>query len=205
MPNITGYDDPSVGYNSSMTQLSNGMSSSAAASGGFAGMGGSVSASGVGGAIGAIGSAVGDIFSGIGDQKSAAAYDAAAEVALQNENVVKGSLVTQLSQQQRNFNLTLGAQNNQIAGAGFSGGSFVNGSGMAGSGSGYYLKRASTGQFNMNEATITAQNYLQQQGYAQQATADEQMAKQANSAATGSFIGAGFSAISAVASIAMMA
>ena len=170
-----------------------------ASSTGLLGMGGSgLTASGVSGAISGIGTAVGD-FAAVGaDNQSAAAYEAAAQVALSNEQVVKGSLVTQIAQEQRKFELTMGAQRAQLAGAGFM-------QGDGGSGSGYYLGKASTSQFNVNTSQITTQNYLQQQGYAQQATADENSAAQAQKAAQGDMFGGAMSVVSSIAAVAMMA
>ena len=173
-----------------------------ASSTGLLGMGGSgLTASGVSGAISGIGTAVGD-FAAVGaDNQSAAAYEAAAQVALSNEQVVKGSLVTQIAQEQRKFELTMGAQRAQLAGAGFMQGDSSGG----GSGSGYYLGKASTQQFNVNTSQITEQNYLQQQGYAQQATADENSAAQAQKAAQGDMFGGALSVVSSIAAVAMMA
>ena len=172
-----------------------------ASSTGLLGMGGSgLTASGVSGAISGIGNAIGD-FAAVGSaNQSAAAYEAAAQVALSNEQVVKGSLVTQIAQTQRQFELTMGAQQAQLAGAGF-----MQGGSGDGSGSGYYLGKASTQQFNVNTSQITSQNYLQQQGYAQQATADENSAAQAQKAAQGDMFGGAMSVVSSIAAVAMMA
>ena len=203
MPNISGsYSDP-VGI---APQYGTAVGATAGSTSGVFGMGGTgFTAAGVSGAISGVGNAVSDIFSGITAGQSAAAYEEAAQVALSNENVVKGSLVTQIAQQQRAFNLTMGSQAAQIGAAGFSGGSFVPGGGLTESGTGAYLKAASTQQFNLNTANTRAQAYLTEQGYAQQAAADESMAKQAQAAQSGSFLGAGFSAVSSIAMIAMMA
>ena len=176
-----------------------------ASSTGLLGMGGSgLTASGVSGAISGIGNAVGDFTAAGAAGQSASEYEAAAQVALSNEQVVKGSLVTQIAQEQRKFELTMGAQNAQLGSAGFTNGTFVNGTGMSGSGTGYYLGKASTQQFNVNTSQITSQNYLQQQGYAQQATADENSAEQAKKAAQGGMFGGVMSAIYSIASVAMM-
>ena len=173
-----------------------------ASSTGLLGMGGSgLTASGVSGAISGIGTAVGDFTAEGAANQSAAEYEAAAQVALSNEQVVKGSLVTQIAQEQRKFELTMGAQRAQLAGAGFMQGDSSGG----GSGSGYYLGKASTSQFNVNTSQITEQNYLQQQGYAQQATADENSAAQAQKAAQGDMFGGAMSVVSSIAAVAMMA
>ena len=184
-------------YGGSSTGLLGGASST-----GLLGMGGSgLTASGVSGAISGAGTAIGD-FAAVGaDNQSAAAYEAAAQVALSNEQVVKGSLVTQIAQEQRKFELTMGTQRAQLAGAGFMQGDSSGG----GSGSGYYLGKASTQQFNVNTSQITEQNYLQQQGYAAQATADENSAEQAKKAAQGGMFGGIMSVVSSIASVAMMA
>ena len=200
MPNIdsgTWDNTGQVGtYGGSSTGLLGGASST-----GLLGMGGSgLTASGVSGAISGIGTAIGD-FAAVGaDNQSAAAYEAAAQVALSNEQVVKGSLVTQIAQEQRKFELTMGAQRAQLAGAGFMQGDSSGG----GSGSGYYLGKASTQQFNVNTSQIATQNYLQQQGYAQQAQADENSAAQAEKAAQSGMFGGAMSVISSIASVAMM-
>ena len=199
MPNIS--DNSGLTMNYSMVGGGAG-----GATTGVLGMGGTgLTAGGVGGAISGIGSAAADIFAGMAAGQSANSYEQAAQVALSNEQVVKGSLVTQIAQQQRAFDITMGAQNAQIGAAGFSNGQFVSGKGMTGSGSGAYLARSSTTQFNLNTSQIREQSYLTQQGYAQQAAADESMAKQAKAAEGGSFLGAGFSALSSVAMIALMA
>ena len=166
---------------------------------GLLGMGGSgLTASGVSGAISGIGNAIGDFAAAGAANQSASEYEAAAQVALSNEQVVKGSLVTQIAQAQRQFELTMGTQRAQLAGAGFMQG------GSSGSGSGYYLGKASTQQFNVNTSQITEQNYLQQQGYAQQATADENSAAQAQKAAQGDMLGGAMSIVSSLATVAMM-
>ena len=171
-----------------------------ASSTGLLGMGGSgLTASGVSGAISGIGNAIGDFAAAGAAGQSASEYEAAAQVALSNEQVVKGSLVTQIAQAQRQFELTMGTQRAQLAGAGFMQG------GSSGSGSGYYLGKASTQQFNVNTSQITEQNYLQQQGYAQQATADENSAAQAQKAAQGDMFGGAMSVVSSIAAVAMMA
>ena len=173
-----------------------------ASSTGLLGMGGSgLTASGVSGAISGIGNAIGDFAAAGADNQSAAAYEAAAQVALSNEQVVKGSLVTQIAQEQRKFELTMGTQRAQLAGAGFMQGDSSGG----GSGSGYYLGKASTQQFNVNTSQITEQNYLQQQGYANQATADENSAAQAEKAAHSGMFGGVMSVVSSIAAVAMMA
>ena len=173
-----------------------------ASSTGLLGMGGSgLTASGVSGAISGIGTAVGDFAAAGAAGQSASEYEAAAQVALSNEQVVKSSLVTQIAQEQRKFELTMGAQRAQLAGAGFMQGDSSGG----GSGSGYYLGKASTQQFNVNTSQITSQNYLQQQGYAQQATADENSAAQAQKAAQGDMFGGALSVVSSIAAVAMMA
>ena len=201
MPNIdsgTWDNTGQVGtYGGSSTGLLGGASST-----GLLGMGGSgLTASGVSGAISGAGTAIGDFTAAGAANQSAAEYEAAAQVALSNEQVVKGSLVTQIAQEQRKFELTMGAQRAQLAGAGFMQGDSSGG----GSGSGYYLGKASTQQFNVNTSQITSQNYLQQQGYAQQATADENSAEQAKKAAQGGMFGGAMSAVSAIAAVAMMA
>ena len=164
-----------------------------------------MSGSGVGGVVSAVGNVVGDLMTAQAQRASARSYDEAAKMALANENVVKGSVITQVAQQQRAFDLTIGQQNAQIGAAGFSNGTFVPGKGMTGSGSGAYLKETSTSQFNLNTAHIRSQGYLTEQGYEQQARADQSMAEQARAAATGSDVGAAFSAVSAVAQVAAMA
>ena len=171
-----------------------------ASSTGLLGLGGSgLTASGVSGAISGVGTAFGDFTAAGAANQSAAEYEAAAQVALSNEQVVKGSLVTQIAQEQRKFELTMGTQRAQLAGAGFMQG------GSSGSGSGYYLGKASTQQFNVNTSQITTQNYLQQQGYAQQAQADENSAAQAQKAAQGDMFGGALSVVSSIAAVAMMA
>ena len=173
-----------------------------ASSTGLLGMGGSgLTSSGVSGALSGVGNAIGDFTAAGAAGQSASEYEAAAQVALSNEQVVKGSLVTQIAQEQRKFELTMGAQRAQLAGAGFMQGDSSGG----GSGSGYYLGKASTQQFNVNTSQITSQNYLQQQGYAQQATADENSAAQAQKAAQGDMFGGAMSVVSSIAAVAMMA
>ena len=164
-----------------------------------------MSGQGVAGVVSAVGNVVGDLMTAQAQGSSARAYDEAAQIALANENVVKGSVITEVSQQQRAFNLLMGSQNAQIGAAGFSNGTFVPGSGMSGSGSGAYLARASTTQFNLNTAHITEQGFLTEESYQQQANADQSMAKQARAAQSGSYVGAAFSAVSAVAQVAAMA
>lgn len=204
MPNITDYGGNDVsGLTMNYSLLGSGgnsvpsMGSAVASGGGLLGMGGTgFTAAGVGGVVSDIGSAIGDIYSASADNTSAGQYDAAAEVALENKQITAGSLITQTAQAQRQFNMVQGAQTTQIAGAGFN---------TAGSGTAQALQRAGQEQFSVNMNTIMGNNYTQQQSYQEQATADENAAKAAKGAAGGSLLGAGFSAVAAIASVAMMA
>ena len=190
---------PNIDQTTSLNTAQNGAVAGGASSTGLLGLGGSgLTASGVSGAISGVGTAFGDFTAAGAANQSASEYEAAAQVALSNEQVVKGSLVTQIAQEQRKFELTMGTQRAQLAGAGFM-------QGDGGSGSGYYLGKASTQQFNVNTSQITTQNYLQQQGYAQQAQADENSAAQAQKAAQGDMFGGALSVVSSIAAVAMMA
>jgi hypothetical protein len=181
---------------STMMGSGSGGASSAALGGGSPSSGSMPSGGmGVAGVISAVGTAYSDYSTAVADQKSAGEYDAAAEVALQNENIVKGSLITQTSQAQRQFNMTQGAQTSQIAAAGFNPGSTT----------AQYLQKNNQNQFNVNMNTITGNAVVQEQGYASQATADENAAKAAMAASGGSMMGAAFSTVSAIAQVAQMA
>ena len=170
---------------------------------GFQGTG--ATGSGVGGAIQGIGNAVGDILTASGDQASAKEYTEAAVIALQNKQVEANSLITQTSAAARQLESIQGATTAQVGAAGFNTGTFVAGKGVVGGGTAGSLRAANQTNFNMNTSAMVANNYLQQSGYQQQATADEEAAAASNRAATGSYIGAGFSALSSIANVAMMA
>ena len=211
MPNI----DDGGGYIDSGTwnTAPSGGGSTPPANGGVSGFQGTgATASGVSGAIQGIGNAVGDILTATGDQASAKEYTQAAVIALQNKQVEQGSLLTQTSAMNRQFQLAQGAQTAQISASGFNPGTYGNGGGGAitqgtqgGSSTVAGLRTMAFANFSMNRQAMISNNYLQQEAYQQQATADENAAKASNAAATGAFIGAGFSALSSIASIGMMA
>ena len=201
MANIyDAYTAPNDGTGAYVDQTSNfgsGGGSSAAMSAGSSISSGSMPSGGMGaaGVISAVGTAYSDYATSIADRKSASQYDAAAVVALQNEDIVKGSLITQTSQAQRQFNMTQGAQTAQIAAAGFAPTSTT----------AQYLAKGSSNQFNVNMNTLTGNAVVKEQAYDQQAVADENAAKAANAAAGGAMMGAAFSTISAIAQVAQMA
>ena len=190
MPNITEYG----------SYVDSGTWDSPAGTVGTAGSGSSngvmPSSQGVAGVVGAVGSAVGDIFTAQADQRSAAQYDAAAQIALQNKNIVAGSLLVQTAQAQRTFNLSQGAQTAEIGAAGFNG---------ATSSTAQALRTSGANQFAVNMNQITGNNFVQQQAYQSQATDDQNAAKSAMASSGMANLGAAFSTVSAIAQVAAMA
>jgi hypothetical protein len=159
---------------------------------------GSLSSGGLGTALGDVGGAVASIFQGIGDQEAASTYNEAAAIegqaatfAGEGVNLVKQSAAIQTAQTQREINSTIGQQQGGVSGAGLKGG-----------GSNAYLLKSSvqqgalaTGLVNQNAAIQETGFQEQQEALLAQQTTDQGLAQQANTAATGSFIGAAFKGI----------
>jgi fermentation-respiration switch protein FrsA (DUF1100 family) len=153
---------------------------------------------------GAAGAGVSDIFQGFADQTKAkgdyaeaANYNLAADYANQEASFVKQSTAIQEFQQGRELTKSLGQTAADVAGAGF-----------ATTGSAIDLLRDSASQGALAKAVLGEQGLIQEQGYKEQAASFESMANAAviaggaeNKAATGSFIGAGISAATAVATL----
>jgi hypothetical protein len=145
------------------------------------------------------GSAVGDIFSGFGDYTKmkgdyaeAVNYNIAANFANQEAAFTKQSTAIQEFQAQRNLYQSLGSTEAQVAGAGF-----------AAAGSGLDILRDSASQGALQQAIIERQGLITEAGYKEQAQSYENMANAAvkaagaaNTAATGSFVGAGLKVLS---------
>jgi hypothetical protein len=149
----------------------------------------------------AAGNAASDLFAGFGDFDKAKGdeaeqqqYSDAAAYAGQESQFTAQSTAIKEAQQNRELSLALGKTESQVAGAGFA---------MSGSASAVLrssaqqgaLQQAVTGQQGM----ITEQGFNeQQQAYESMASAAGEAAKSANTAAIGSFVAAGFSAVAAV-------
>jgi hypothetical protein len=149
-------------------------------------------AGGIGSGISDFGSAVGDLFSAAGARDAASMYGQAAAAAQANVQIEQGSLITQTAQATRQYQLVAGTQATQISAAGFA----------AGSATGQALASASKSQFGVSLQTLTNNNIIQQDAYKEQVDADKSMQAQEELKATAADVGAGFSAVAGVASIA---
>jgi hypothetical protein len=149
----------------------------------------------------AAGTAASDLFAGFGDFAKAKGdeaeqqqYSDAAALARQNAQFTATSTAIQEAQAQREVYMNTGRTESEVAGAGF-----------AMSGSGLDVLRSSAAQGSLQKAVLGQQGLITEAGYNEQATAYTSMAsaageaaKSANTAAIGSFVAAGFSAVAAV-------
>jgi hypothetical protein len=154
--------------------------------------------------IQSFGAAASDIFAGEGDQAKAQGdfaeateYNAAAGLALQNEQFTKQSTAIKEAQQQRELTMNLGQQQASTAGGGF-----------AASGSSLDILRDSASQGAIAHAVLGQQGLITEAGYQEQATSYQTMSQAAeqaglaedNAATNSDFMGA----INAVASVATL-
>jgi hypothetical protein len=124
------------------------------------------------------GAAASDIFAGEGDQAKAQGdfaeateYNAAAGLALQNEQFTKQSTAIKEAQQQRELTMNLGQQQASTAGGGF-----------AASGSSLDILRDSASQGALTHAVLGQQGLITEAGYQEQATSYEMMSQAAEQA-----------------------
>jgi hypothetical protein len=124
-------------------------------------------------------------------------YELASQLALKNKQFTEMATRIKASQQDRDLFKSLGQTRADIAGAGF-----------AESGSALDILRESAQQGALTRAVTEQQGLITGEGYEQEAKSYQNMAQAAqvaidaaNEAATGSYISAGFKAISSVASI----
>jgi hypothetical protein len=167
--------------------------SMAPSSGGFNIFSGFGGAKNVGTAATDIGGAVSDLFAAEGDKAEATNYTEAAGLADQNAQYTMLSTGIKNMQADREIYQTIGKESADVASSGFSSG------GSAGD-----LLRSSASQGALTHATLSAQGLIQEQGYEEQASSYTNMANAANSAATGSDIGAAFKGIAGVAALAAL-
>jgi hypothetical protein len=139
------------------------------------------------------GGAVSDLFAAEGDKAEAQNYTLAAQLAGQNEQYTELSTSIKNTQADRQIYQTIGKQQAEVAGAGFSAG------GSAGD-----LLRDSAAQGSLSHAVISEQGYITEQGYKEQQQSYKTMADAANNAALGSEIGGAIKGVAAVAQIAML-
>lgn len=139
------------------------------------------------------GGAASDLFAGFGDQSKAAGdfaeaenYDEAAALATQNEKFAETSTALKVAQQNRELTQTIGGQEADVAGAGFSE-----------SGSSLDLLRDSASQGALTHAAINQQGEITEAGYTEQATTFSNMATAATNAGNAANAAAGFADITA--------
>jgi hypothetical protein len=151
------------------------------------------------------GGAASDLFAGFGDQSKAQGdfaeaqnYTLAAKLAQQNEKFTETSTAIKEAQQARESTMTLGGQQADVAGAGFSEG-----------GSALDLLRSSASQGALTHAVLGQQGLITEAGYNEQAASYNNMAtaataagNAANQAATFADITGGIKAIAGLASMA---
>jgi hypothetical protein len=142
------------------------------------------------GTFNAAGGAVSDLFQGFGDQAQADMYRTAAGVALKQERYTEESTALQDFQTARKNFQTIGGQRADVAGAG-----------LAQSGGALDLLRDSTEQAALSREILNRQGLITEEGYRDQATADQAMASAADQAADGAFLSAGIKAAGAVFSL----
>jgi hypothetical protein len=154
--------------------------------------------------FGDFGAAAQDIFAGQSDQAKAAGdfaeateYNAAAGLALQNEQFTKQSTAIKEAQQQRELTMNLGQQQASTAGGGF-----------AASGSSLDILRDSASQGALTHAVLGQQGLITEAGYQEQATSYQTMSQAAeqaglaeDNAANNSDIMASINAMAGVASL----
>jgi hypothetical protein len=131
--------------------------------------------------FGDLGGAVKDIFGGIGETQSAAGYQKASQIALENEGIAKQSTAIQETQAQRQIYQTIGGQQADVAGAG-----------LAASGSALDLLRSSAQQGSLTKQLVANQGAITALGYEQEANSYQGMAAAAKTAGSGDFLGSLF-------------
>lgn len=136
-----------------------------------------------------IGGAVSGLFGAAGDKAEAKAYSLASSYALQNAKITEASTQIQEAQAQRKIFQTTGAQQAQVASAGF-----------ASSGSSVDLLRSSMQQGSLQKSLIREQGLINENGYQEEAARYQGMASAAQKAAAGSGIGGILKGIAGIAS-----
>lgn len=137
-----------------------------------------------------IGGAVSDLFSAFGAKKAASAYGTAASIAFSNEALTRRSTAITLQQKDIETYKVLGAENADVAGAGFTAG------GSAGD-----LMRASAQQASLSKQLIQNQGEITAQGYEEQAQAYKGQQQAADAQATGSGIGGILKGVAGIAAL----
>ena len=132
-----------------------------------------------GGIISTIGGAVGSLFTGEGNAAEANSYTSAASLEEQNAQLTAASTRIQETQTARAVSQTLGTQQADVAGAGFTE-----------SGSALDLMKSSAQQGALAKSLVNIQGAINENAYAAEAGADTAKAKAANEAQTASTIGA---------------
>jgi hypothetical protein len=125
-----------------------------------------------------VGGAASDLFTGFGDQSKAQGdfaeaenYTLAVQLAKQNEKFTETSTAIKEAQQTRETTMTLGGQQADVAGAGFSEG-----------GSALDLLRSSASQGALTHAVLGQQGLITEAGYTEQAQSYQNMATAATNA-----------------------
>ena len=144
-----------------------------------------------GAAVNDVGSAVGDLFAAAGAREAASMYSTAAAAAQTNVQIEQGNIITQEAQGARQLSMLAGTQMAETSAAGFSGTSST----------AQALEFANKSQFSINLHTQVSNDVVQENAYKEQQEADASMAAQEKEKAEGDTIGAGFSAVAAVASL----
>lgn len=143
--------------------------------------------------VNSLGGAVSDFFSAAGAAKSVGLYKGAADQAAENVRTsAESTLLTDIAAQ-RKIEKTLGAQQAQVAHAGF-----------AESGSALDLLSESVTQGALNRAVIGVQGQIEQGQFKAQEQAAETEAAAARGAATGAMIGGVVKGITGVATLAAL-
>jgi hypothetical protein len=140
--------------------------------------------------LGGLGGAVSSLFGAAGDAAEGDAYGKAASLADENAKIAQESTAIQETQATRQIYKTIGGQEAQVAGAGFSS-----------SGSAQDLLRSSASQGSLQKQLIQQQGAITAIGYEQEADAYKGMQSAANASAAGSGIGGLLSGIGSVAGI----
>jgi hypothetical protein len=141
-----------------------------------------------------VGGGVSDIFAGFGDTAKAGgdfaeaqSYTLAAKLAQQNEDFTKTSTAIKEAQQSREMTMTLGGQEADVAGAGFSEG-----------GSALDLLRDSAAQGALSHAVLGQQGLITEAGYDEQKASYTNMANAATAAGNAANQAAGFADVMGV-------
>lgn len=137
-----------------------------------------------------VGGAVGDLFGGVAGFQEASAYQKAADIAKQNEQLAATSTQLQQLQASREAYRTVSGQKADISGAGFAAG------GSAGD-----LLRSSEAQARLQTAVIGTQGQIQEAGFAAQAASYQGQAQAAQTKGAGGILGGIIKGVGAIAGL----